>query len=177
MRNAQRSESILIFTPSGRRIGFANLFNVPKARSYGAEAQLRWRATQTLDASVAIGLLGTRIVRSGTEITEIEGNEFDRAPHFSAAAAIDWQPLDRLRVSAQVRHHSAYFTDPQNSRETRIGSATIADARAEYRLGKISIFAQVRNLFDTFALIDLGEPDAGEAEDPRTFAVGAEARF
>jgi len=76
-----------------------------------------------------------------------------------------------------VRHHGSYFSDPENRPATRVGSATIADARAEYRLKNVSLFAQVQNLFDTLAVLDLDSATQGEAEDPRTFGVGVEARF
>jgi len=177
MRDAQRSEDIAIFTPTGGRVGFANLFNVTKARSYGAEGQLRWRFSSELSTSVAVGFLGTRIVRSDDEVPEIEGNEFDRSPHFTGSAAVDWAATRRLRLSAQVRHHSPYYADQQNTPATRIEAATIVDARAEYRFSRFTLFGQVRNLFDTLALLDLGSPTDAEAEDPRTFAVGLEARF
>jgi outer membrane receptor protein involved in Fe transport len=177
MRNAQRSRDIGIFTPSGGRVGFANLFNVPRARSYGAEAQARWRPSGSLSANLSVGFLGTKILRSDPEVPDIQGREFDRAPHFTGSATVDWTPTSRVRLSAQVRHHGAYFSDPENSPQTRIPSATIADARAEYRFARFSVFAQVRNLFDRLALLDLGSATEGEAEDPRTFAFGLEARF
>ena len=177
MRDAQRSKDILIFTPSGRRIGFANLFNVPKARSYGAEGQLRWRATKSLSAAVAIGLLGTKIVETDEENAGLDGNQFDRSPHFTGSVAIDWKPIDRLRISAQARHHGPYFSNPENSPETRIKSGTNVDARVAYRMARVSIFAQVRNVFDALNMISLGDTDFGEAEDPRTFSIGLESGF
>jgi iron complex outermembrane recepter protein len=184
MRNAQRAEDILVFTPSGRRAGFANLFNVPKARSYGAEAELDWHASDTLSAKVAVGLLDTKMIRVDAESAHLQGNEFDRSPRFTGSAAIDWRPTERLRLSAQLRHHSPYFSDPENTPKFRVDSGTNLDARAEYRLKRFVVFAQVRNMFDTFNLLDLGVPDpltgapqAGEAEDPRMVAVGLETRF
>jgi iron complex outermembrane receptor protein len=184
MRNAQRYQGLFIQTPSGGVVGFANMFNVPKARSYGAEGQLTWRASEKLSASVAVGLLGTKFVKTDDESADFAGNEFDRSPNFSGSAAVDWKPTRRLRLSAQVRHHSRYFTDPENTPQIRVDSGTIADARAEYRLGYVSLFAQVRNLFDTLSMRDLGdfdvhtgEPVFGEAEDPRTFGIGLEGRF
>lgn len=184
MRDAQRSQGILIQTPSGRPAGFANLFNVPKARSYGAEGQLTWRADDKLSTTLAIGLLGSKFVKTDAESADFAGNEFDRSPHFSGSAAVDWKPAKQLRLSAQVRHHSPYFTDPENTPQIRVPSGTIVDARAEYQLGKVAVFAQVRNLFDTLSMRDLGdfdvitgEPLFGEAEDPRMFGIGLEARF
>jgi iron complex outermembrane receptor protein len=177
IRNAQRAEPILIFLPSGRIAGFANLFNVPRARSYGFEGELSWQVSEALSVRVALGLLDTKVVRTGAEGGDLEGKQFDRSPHFTGAAAIDWRPTERLRISAQVRHHSPYFSDPENSPEIRIGSGTNVDARAEYRVGPASVFAQVRNLFDALNMLSLGPSDYGEAEDQRLFAIGLESRF
>ena len=177
MRNTQRAEDIFVTTPSGRTAGFANLFNVPKARSYGAEAELSWRFADALSTRVAIGLLGTKMVRTEGESAVFAGNEFDRSPHFTGAAAVDWRATERLRLSAQVRHRSPYFSDPKNRRELRIGSGTNVDARVAYAFGKVLVFGQVRNLFDALNMLSLGSTTMGEAEDPRTFAFGIEGRF
>ena len=80
-------------------------------------------------------------------------------------------------MSAQVRHHGRYFSDESNDPLLRIAGSTIADARAAYELGRASLFVQVRNVFDKLALVDLGDPDFGEAEDPRRFMIGIETRF
>jgi iron complex outermembrane receptor protein len=175
MRNAQRSDPILIFTPSGRVVGFANLFNVPKARTYGAEGQLDWRVSGTLSVKGAVGFLGTKFVKTDSESADFHGNEFDRAPHFTGSAAVEWRPTDRLRLSAQLRHHSPFYGDPDNLPEFRVPSGTSTDFRAEYRLGRLSFFSQVRNVFDAFNMLDVNVP--GEAEDPRTFSFGIEASY
>jgi outer membrane receptor protein involved in Fe transport len=177
IRDAQRAEDILVRTPSGRFAGFANLFNVPKARSYGTEAELSWRVTDSLSTRLAIGLLDTKIVRGEGESAVFHGNQFDRSPHFTGAAAVDWWATTKLRLSAQLRHHSPYFSNPQNSPELRIGSGTNVDARVEYAAGRVTVFGQVRNLFDALNMLSLGSPAAGEAEDPRTIAIGIESRF
>jgi len=177
MRDAQRAESILIFTPTGRPVGFANLFNVPRARSRGLEAEVRWRASDSLSWSAAVGLLGTRILEADSEAAVLAGKQFDRSPRFSGSAAIDWRPFDRLRLTAQVRHRSGYFSDPRNSPALRIDSGTSLNARAEYGLGRAIMFAQVRNLFDALNLRVLSTPNSGEAEDPRMISVGVDTRF
>lgn len=177
MREAQRSKGIIIFAPSGDGVGFSNLFNIPKARTYGAEGQLNWHASDKLSATIAVGLLQTKIVETDDESADWDGNEFDRSPHFTGAASIDWRPSDRWRLSAQVRHHGPYFSDPENSPERRVDSGTNMDVRAEYSMGRVAIFGQIRNLLDTLNMLDIGDPDFGEAEDPRTFAIGLESRF
>jgi outer membrane receptor protein involved in Fe transport len=177
MRNAQRAQDIDVTTPSGRTAGFANLFNVPKARSYGAEAELSWRITDAFSIKTGIGLLNTKLVRTEGESAVFHGNQFDRSPHFTGTAAVDWRTSEKLRVSAQVRHHSPYFSNPDNRPGSRVGSGTNVDARVEYTAGGMSVFAQARNLFDSLNMLSLDSPVAGEAEDPRTVAIGIEGRF
>ena len=55
-------------------------------------------------------------------------------------------------------------------------AATIADARAEYRLRRITLSAYLRNLFDNFAYIER-DSNTAVLEDPREVGVGIEARF
>jgi outer membrane receptor protein involved in Fe transport len=176
MRNAQRAKEIIVLAPAGFPVGFVDLFNVPKARSYGLEGEIDWRASKRFSSRLALGLLDTRIVKSGSGYTEFEGNQFARSPHLSAAAAVYWEPAGRVRISANVRHHSSYFSDDGNGAGTLVPPATIADARAEYRLHRIILSAYLRNLFDNFAYI---ERDATTAvlEDPREIGVGIETRF
>ena len=176
MHDAQRAKAINITGPAGFGVGFADLFNVPKAHSYGLEAELDWRPSSRLSSRFALGLLHTRIVRSADGYAEFEGNQFGRSPHLSAAASVDWSATPRLRLSAQVRHHSSYFSDDGNGASTLVPRATIADARAEYRLHRVILSAYLRNLFDNFAFI---ERDATTAvlEDPREVGVGIETRF
>ncbi len=163
--------------PERRPAGFANLFNVPKARSYGAEAELSWRVTDALSTRLAVGLLGTKMVRTEGESAVFAETSSTARPISRSLRPSIGEPLERLRLSGQVRHHSPYFSDPKNSPHLRIGSATNVDARVAYDIGRVSLFGQVRNLFDALNMLSLGTAMSGEAEDPRTFAVGIESRF
>ncbi len=177
MRNAQRAEPIIITTPTGRRAGFANLFNVPRAYSRGLEAEADWRPDGRLTLRGSVGLLETRITATDTESAIYQGHQFDRSPRLTATLAVDWQMPRGPRLSAQVRHHDSYFSDNANKPELSIGSATIIDARAEYDLGLVAVFVQARNVFDRFAMRSLSTAVSGEAEDPRRISAGIEARF
>ena len=176
IHDAQRAKEIQIIGPAGFPVGFADMFNVPRARSYGLEAEVDWRPSNRLTSRFSLGLLDSRIDRSAPDYPEFSGNQFGRSPHLSAAAAIDWDPLPRFRLSAQVRHHTSYFTDDGNRAGTLVPPATIANARAEFRLRRITLFAYATNLFDKFAFV---ERDASFAvlEDPREVAAGIETRF
>ena len=176
MRGAQRARSIVIVGPGGFGVGFADLFNVPKAHSYGLEADINWRPSSRLSSHFALGLLDTKIAKPAPEYPEFDGNQFGRSPHLTAAAAVNWDAAQRLRLSAQVRHHSSYFSDDGNAPITLIRPSTIVDARVEYRLKQVTLFAYAHNLFDNFALIERDE-DSAIPEDPRMVAVGVETRF
>lgn len=177
MRDAQRSEDILVLAPNGFPVGFANLFNVSRARSWGLEADLDWRPSRHFSARLGLGMLGTKITKAGDDNASLDGMQFERAPHLTGSASLDWRPVERLRISAQARHHSGYFSDSQNRPERRIGNATIMDSRVSYELRALSLFGYVRNLFDEFAMVDRFGPVAGTAEDPREIGIGIETRF
>lgn len=177
MRDAQRSRMIQIVAPAGQRIGFADLFNVPRARVYGAELGLEWRASRRFSARGSIGLLDTKITRTDEASAHLLGNSFQRSPPFSGSAAVDWRPIDRLRLSAQLRHSDGYFSDETERPDLRVGGATIVNARAALELGPVTGFAYARNLFDEFAMRHLSLPTFGAAHDPRELGFGIEARF
>jgi outer membrane receptor protein involved in Fe transport len=177
MRNAQRADPIIIYTPTGRRVGFANLFNVPRARSRGLEASFDWRPNPGLRLRGSVGLLRTRILEAGPDNLAYAGRQFDRSPHYSASAAADWRPVQNLGIAAQVRHHSSYFSDNLDSPQLAVAGATLVDVRASYDLGRVSLFLQARNALNKFAMLMKSTAISGQAEDPRRIAAGLEARF
>jgi outer membrane receptor protein involved in Fe transport len=93
------------------------------------------------------------------------------------AGNVQWKPIDSLQLSLIARHHSGFFADDVNSPSARIAPATIVDARAEYQVGKVKVFAYARNLLNVFALIDRVGNVSGSAEDPRMVGVGVETGF
>lgn len=172
--NAQRAEQ-RGFTIPGQGTAFWFLIYNVTARSRGLEASAEWRATDRLRLRGGIGLLKTRIADDAPSL--FAGKEFGRAPEFSGTASIEWRPLDRLRINADIRHHSGYFSDDLNTPGFRIDKATVANARAAYELGKVTLFAYVRNLFDKFYLTSQFSPTFATAGDPRELGIGIESRF
>lgn len=175
--DSQRSRPILVIAPTGAPVTFADLFNVAKARSHGAEAELEWRVTPRLFARGALGLLATRINDPGDAPGDLRGNAFQRSPHVTAALSLDWRPAGNVRLTAQARHSGAYFSDDANTRALRIGDATIVDARATWIVGRVTGFVYGRNLFDTFRLQFMSSPTLATAHDPRELGFGLEASF
>lgn len=177
MRDAQRSRPISVIAPGGQRVGFADLFNVPKARAHGAELTLEWRASRRLSAEGSIGLLDTKITRTDEASSHLLGKEFQRAPPFGASAGIDWRPVDRVRLSAQLHYNAGYFSDETERRDLRVGGMTTVNAKAAVEWGRVTAFVYARNLFDEFAMRQLFLPDLGVPNDPREIGFGLEAGF
>ena len=172
MRDAQRAQPYAVLG-----VGFADMFNVPKASSYGAEAQIEWRPDKRFSAVGGIGLLRTKIVKTGANYVRFEGNEFQRAPHVTATASVDWRPARSCLVSAQARYSANYWSDEANNPLRRIDDWAKIDARAEWTAGRFKIFGYVRNVFDSFYLTSLSSPTLGTAGDPRELGLGMEAQF
>ncbi|MEO7634758.1 MAG: TonB-dependent receptor [Sphingomicrobium sp.] len=177
IRDAQRARTIIVLTPSGAPVTFADLSNVPRARASGLEANFDARLSATLRARFALGLLRTRITRTLPENALFAGKDFQRSPGFSASAALDWQPARAVELSAQLRHNAGYFSDDANDRARRITGSTTIDARAGWTHRGLSLFAYGRNLTDEFHLTYLFTPSFGTAGDPRELGVGVELRF
>ena len=184
MRDSQRLRLFLAPFPGGVPIQLAQLFNVPRARSSGAELTVDWRASQRLSARAAFGWLRTKITRTDTKSFAFQGAAFARSPGATVSGEIDWRPIDRLRLSAQVRYHGSYFSDDRETAALRVGPATIVDTRASWTAGGVMLFGYVRNVFDTFRLRFLsnpsqftGRPSLATAHDPREVGLGLEMHF
>lgn len=175
IRDAQRTKAHVLTVPP-RTLVWAEIENAPKAWATGVEMTASWKATRTLSVRAAIGFLQTKITDAGT-FPEIESKSFQRSPRFSGSAGFDWEPMDRLRLSASVRHHGRYYSDDENSPALAIGAGTIFDARASYERGPVTVFGYARNLFDAFEMRTLTTRTSGTADDPREVGVGIEARF
>ena len=177
MRDAQRFSFFTVSLPGNPPVTLAHLFNVPRARSYGAEITAEWRASEQLSIRAAVGLLNTEITKADSSSAEFQGREFARSPGLTASGGFDWRPIDPLRLSAQVRHHGSYFSDDTETAAVRVESATLADARAAWTSGRLTFFGYVRNLFDTFRLRSLFNPNLATPYKPRELGVGLEAQF
>lgn len=176
-RDAQRAHPISIPAPNGQLVTFADLFNVTKARTYGLEASADWRAGDRFRARVGVGLLDTKITKAEAGKVDFEGKEFGRAPRFSGTASIEWRPFGQLRLSAQARRNSGFWSDDLNTPSRRIDGWTRVDARADWDAGRFRLFGYARNLLDKFYLTYLFNNMLATAGDPREFGMGLEANF
>lgn len=177
--DAQRTQSIAFTLPNGMVAFAAQVDNAPRAWTKGLEFDAEWRSSKRLSLRGAIGLLDTRITRTHAPVDPLLGKQFQRSPRFTASAAFDWRPIDPLRLSAQLRHNSGYFSDDAASSVRRVGGSTTIDAKGSWTWRGLTLFGYVRNLFDEFHLSYKFAPSTGlaTAGDPREFGIGVDARF
>ena len=178
IRDAQRELDIPLDSPEGP-VGLIAISNAPKARTYGAEIEISYALSERLSVQGAAGLLRTRLTRTLSTHDPILGKQFARAPHFTGAVGIDWEPLRNFRLSSQLRHRSGYFGDDPNTPRLRVSGDTTVDAKASWKRGRLSFFAYAQNLLDRFTIIAWGDERRvdGVANDPREVGVGVEAGF
>ena len=176
-RDAQRAQPIAIPAPNGQIVTFADLFNIPKARTYGLEAELDWSISERFKVRAGVGLLDTKILEAEPANAAFEGKDFGRAPHFSGSAGVEWRPFNRLRLSAQAKHNSSFWSDDLNNPIRRVGGWTRVDARADWEAGRVRLFGYARNLLDKFFLTYKFSSVLATAGDPREVGVGLEANF
>ena len=177
LRNAQRQLLVSIPLPDGTSFETLEYANAPRARISGLELQLDWKLDDTLSIWAGVGFLRTRMTETVLAGDRSLGKEFQRAPHFSGSWGVEWKPTAKVRLSTTGRHHSGYFSDDANDPRLVIDGTTIFDLRGAYSLGNATVFAYALNLFDTFYLNYLFDPEFGAAGDPREVGVGIEARF
>jgi iron complex outermembrane recepter protein len=179
MQDAQRSQAIAFVLPDGQVAFATEVANAPRAWSMGLEFDAQWRPTARLNLAMAIGLLDTRITRTLEAVDPMLGKEFQRSPHFTGTASVEWRPVEPVRLSAQLKSGTDYFSDDLETAARKIGGSTTVDVRAAASVGAATVFAYARNLFDAFHLTYRFSPASGlaAAGDPREVGLGIEARF
>jgi len=181
MHNAQRELDFDLKSPGGA-VGLLQIISEPRARTYGAELGLTARIAEHLSMQAGVGWLDTRITKGVASNDPFLGREFSGAPHFTAAAAIDWEPVRNLHLSAQAHHNSSFWGDDNNDPLFRTNGWSMVDARVSWQTGRFTLFGYAHNLSNTFRILAYSGPpddpavDAG-LTDPREIGVGVEARF
>jgi iron complex outermembrane receptor protein len=180
IRDAQRQLDIPVDSPGGA-VGLIAVSNAPRARSYGAEAELGYKLSPKLSVRAAIGLLHTRLTKTLSTRDPILGKEFARAPGFTGTAGINWEPLRGFEISSQIRHNSGYFGDDANSPVLHINGSTTVDAKASWGLRQFTVFTYAQNVFDEFHMTywegGVDPHGSGVANDPREIGIGIDASF
>ncbi len=175
--DAQRPLVTVVTLPGGGTAETTQFSNAPSAESIGLELSGIWRANSWLQVRGSLGLQDTEITDTTLPNDPIRGQEFQRAPGFSASLAFNIRPTDALTVDLSVRHNSDYYSDDANTPAFEIDSVTIVDAKASYRFNNANAFVFVRNATDEDYQVWQFRAGNSSLGDPMEYGLGIELSF
>ncbi|MGH8079467.1 MAG: TonB-dependent receptor [Lysobacter sp.] len=153
--------------------------NADRARNYGAEFGVRWKAMPGLELYTDIGLLRTKVTEypgSG-----IQGNEFANAPSLTSNLGLIWRGQSGGEFSLNARYSNAYYSDIENRPFGRTDPYWIANAKGGYHFGQWYVFGGVDNLFDDRSALEISTytnrptpDDTASMVRPRSWYAGVQ---
>lgn len=174
-----------IVSSAGFPISLLN--NAPKAKIYGAEAELSARLGGGLSFNAALGLIHTEFTSFPTFTGDFTRNRLARAPSVTASGSINYEHefegFGTLAASVDLSHQSMVYFGTENSPLGQQKGYALAGARLSLNLENgIGIALFGRNLFDKYYAINRTPlTDFGLVQvvsgTPRTIGVEASFRF
>ncbi|RZJ05383.1 MAG: TonB-dependent receptor [Brevundimonas sp.] len=144
--------------------------NAGTIEAAGLELDGRLELTETLFLHAALSATDAR-VDGGAQVPQLTGLRPAQAPIWSVVAGLDWRPIDRLNLAADLRWESRRFEDDLNSRV--LDAAGTVDLRAEWEMTPTAtLWLAADNLMD--AGVETAETGSGVASfgPPRTLSIG-----
>ncbi|WP_292026535.1 TonB-dependent receptor [Brevundimonas sp. UBA2416] len=156
------------FVPAGGVL--RQRMNAGTIEATGLEIDGRFEVSDALSVRAALSLTDAQL-DGGVLAPQLTGLRPAQAPDWSATTGVDWRPVDRLSLAADLRWESSRFEDDLNSRV--LEAAVTADLRAEWSASpSATLWFAADNLFD--AEVEVSETATGVAGfgPPRTFSLG-----
>lgn len=176
LRDQQRDRPMPVAIPGVPPFQLSEVVNLPKVRTRGAELSASWHAAP-LRLDLGLGLLDTRIVEGIEDYGLSAGNDLERAPLLSGAAAATLEPGHGWLLRVGARGDTGYYSDDGNDEERRVKGSLLFDARVEKAVSRVRLSLSVRNMFDTFAFRYKLPQLLAAAHDPREIMLGIETGF
>ncbi len=179
--NAQRLQDDYL----GSILYGAIVVNADSAEAYGLEVSGTYQLRDDFRIRAGAGLLHTRI----SEYTDAagdavnEGNKFGNAPGYTLSAGIDWDIIEKVKWSIDVRHTDGYYSADDNNPLYHVDNFTVANSRISYDwTDNTQLYAYVNNIFDERTPLwkyqdrSIGGVAANMLE-PRMIGVGIKGTF
>lgn len=148
--------------------------NAGAIEAWGVEGDVAWTVSPELAVRGALSATRAR-VDGGAVVAQLTGKRPAQTPELTVTTGVDWNPMEPLRVSADVRYESARFEDDLNTR--KLSPAVRLDARAAWRIAAdTEVYLAAENLLDSE--IEVGETADGVESyaAPRIVRVGVSIR-
>lgn len=163
----------------------SQVINAGKSRLWGFEVEAFAHPTRTLDLYAGVGYTGTRFVdfaiTVGTQQAGGTGNQFARAPHWTASTGATWRHPSGLFANLNANFRSAYYQSTSDQPYKDIGSRTLVNTRLGWQGEHVGAFVTVTNIFDvqkpTQFFADFDGRTRGVLSEPRTVGISFEGRF
>lgn len=162
---------------------FANLTNrianAAGSRAYGFEIEPTWQVTDQLSTFLALGYLNTKFDReSEADTIDLPGFPFPEAPEWSIGLGGRYEFENGFYVGGDAKYTSSYMARfSANTPNSFVGSRTIVNAQAGYRLDGWEINAFAENLLDEEYLTYLEADRMATLGQRRSFGLNVKAKF
>ncbi|HZW15444.1 MAG TPA: TonB-dependent receptor [Brevundimonas sp.] len=156
------------FVPAGGVL--RQRMNAGTIEATGLEIDGRFELNDAVSLRAALSATDAR-VDGGELAPQLTSLRPAQAPIWSVVAGLDWRPVERLALAADLRWESRRFDDDLNSRV--LDAAAIVDLRADWALTpSTTVWLAAYNLFD--AEVEVSETGDGVSgfAPPRTLSLG-----
>ena len=167
---------------NGKQFG-SIIVNADEAKTYGAELGADYQLLDNLLLRGGLGLLHTDTSEFGdTRGNVFDGKKFAKAPGYMFNVGADWDIIENLRLSGDVRYTDDYYSTDDNDPALRVGSYAIANMQLSYKPNDhMEIFGYAKNLFDERVPTEKNRDRIAGIQayitEPREFGVGLKMKF
>lgn len=144
--------------------------NAGRIDAAGVEAEASRRWGERLRLRAALGYTVAR-VEGGTAAPQLTGKRPAQAPRLTVTAGVDWSPVSRLQLGANLRGESLRYEDDLNTRELK--PSVSLNVRAAWRVNRaVEVSAAIDNLTDAAVQTGRTADNVVSYDAPRTVRVG-----
>jgi len=161
------------------------VINAGKSRLYGFELEMSGRPVRALNLYGGLGYSRTKFrefnVTVGSLFRGATGNEFARAPHWTASAGATWHDESGVFVNLNANYRGAYYQDTVDQPYRDIPARTLVNGKIGWQGEHLGAFLVVTNLFDVQKpsqfFTDFDGRVRGNYIEPRTLGISFGGRF
>jgi outer membrane receptor protein involved in Fe transport len=149
--------------------------NVDEARVLGAQVGAEWEASDKFTVRLD-GIWTQTNFHESSDQPLLEDKPFPQAPDLRLIAGLDWQPIDRLTLTAGYEYGASQFDDALAQR--RIGDYTSARIGATWKASENLLYhLRIENLFDEEIMTGLASDGTRSIAGPRALWASVEWSF
>lgn len=151
--------------------------NAEKATSKGAELEVSWFATDTVQLSAAVGYTDAKYDRYNNGSVSFDGERVAETPNYTVKLGVAYEGQNNWYGRADLYNQgSLYYYDDAQKKLVKRDSYSTIDVRGGYRLDDWNFYGFVKNLTDekyATSFTSSSMVSIATFGSPRTFGLGA----